>query len=234
MVLSSTRSRRSRSSASPAEPGPGSANPVPEGCVSGRDETAARARILDAAEALFYERGVQSVGVDDVRTAAGVSLKRLYQLFPAKDRLVVSVPRAARRPLAGRLADFVAARTAAGADPAERILAVFDWLGEWFAEPGFRDAPGSTATASSAARHPPSPAWPGPKTAFRTLPRRPGGRRRPPARPHRRARAPRRRRHGHGRNLQHDRSRAPRPTSRRTASRGGERVTPNWRSNTGI
>lgn len=138
MVLSSTRSRRSRSSASPAEPGPGSANPVPEGCVSGRDETAARARILDAAEALFYERGVQSVGVDDVRTAAGVSLKRLYRLFPAKDRLVVAFLERRDARWRGRLADFVAARTAAGADPAERILAVFDWLGEWFAEPGFR------------------------------------------------------------------------------------------------
>jgi AcrR family transcriptional regulator len=102
------------------------------------DPDAERARVLDAAEALFYERGVQAVGVDDVRTAAGVSLKRLYQLFPSKDRLVVGFLERRDARWRGRLADFVAARAAAGADPAERILAVFDWLGEWFAEPGFR------------------------------------------------------------------------------------------------
>jgi AcrR family transcriptional regulator len=113
MVLSSTRPRR----------------PDPE---------AERARLLDAAEALFYERGVQAVGIDDVRTAAGVSLKRLYQLFPSKDRLVVEFLERRDARWRGRLAGFVAARSAAGAEPAERILAVFDWLGEWFAEPGFR------------------------------------------------------------------------------------------------
>ena len=105
---------------------------------SRRDETADSARILDAAERLFYERGVQAVGIDDIRTAAGLSLKRLYQLFPSKDRLVVAFLERRDRRWRGRLEDFVAARTAAGAEPIERILAVFDWLGEWFAEPGFR------------------------------------------------------------------------------------------------
>jgi AcrR family transcriptional regulator len=104
----------------------------------GPDPEVARARLLDAAEALFYERGVQAVGIDDVRTAAGVSLKRLYQLFPSKDRLVVEFLERRDARWRGRLADSVAARARAGADPAERILAVFDWLGEWFAEPGFR------------------------------------------------------------------------------------------------
>jgi AcrR family transcriptional regulator len=102
------------------------------------DPEAERTRLLDAAEALFYERGVQAVGIDDVRTAAGVSLKRLYQLFPSKDRLVVGFLERRDARWRGRLADFVAARAGAGAAPADRILAVFDWLGEWFAEPGFR------------------------------------------------------------------------------------------------
>jgi AcrR family transcriptional regulator len=94
--------------------------------------------VLDAAETLFYRRGVQAVGIDDVRNAAGVSLKRLYQLFPSKDRLVVEFLERRDARWRGRLADFVAARDRAGVDPADRILAVFDWLGEWFAEPGFR------------------------------------------------------------------------------------------------
>ena len=52
------------------------------------DSAVARERALDAAEELFYGRGVQSVGMDDVRGTSGVSLKRLYQLFPAKELLV--------------------------------------------------------------------------------------------------------------------------------------------------
>ncbi|MDX3245220.1 TetR/AcrR family transcriptional regulator [Streptomyces sp. ME18-1-4] len=98
------------------------------------DSATAREQALDAAEKLFYGRGVQSVGMDDVRGASGVSLKRLYQLFPAKEQLVEAYleRRDVRR--RGRLARSVARRK----DPRERILAVFDWPEEWFAEPDFR------------------------------------------------------------------------------------------------
>jgi AcrR family transcriptional regulator len=41
------------------------------------DEGPARTRLLDAAEDLFYTRGIQSVGMDEIRDASGVSLKRL-------------------------------------------------------------------------------------------------------------------------------------------------------------
>ena len=52
------------------------------------DRETAEAHALDAAEELFYSRGIQAVGMDDIRNASGVSLKRLYQLFPAKEQLV--------------------------------------------------------------------------------------------------------------------------------------------------
>lgn len=97
-----------------------------------------RVLLLDAAERLFYRRGVQAVGIDDIRAESGVSLKRLYQLFPSKDHLVVAFLERRDARWRGRLAAFVDARTRDGADPVDRILAVFDWLGEWFAEPGFR------------------------------------------------------------------------------------------------
>ncbi|MFI9385003.1 TetR/AcrR family transcriptional regulator [Kutzneria sp. NPDC052558] len=88
------------------------------------------AEVLAAAEPLFYERGVQQVGMDQVRAAAGVSLKRLYQLFPSKDRLVLDY-------LNARDERWLASvgRHARGAGS---VLAVFDWLAEWFAEPDFR------------------------------------------------------------------------------------------------
>ncbi|MFI9611774.1 TetR/AcrR family transcriptional regulator [Streptomyces sp. NPDC052023] len=98
------------------------------------DSAVARERALDAAEQLFYGRGVQSVGMDDVRGASGVSLKRLYQLFPAKEQLVVAYLERRDMRWRGRLEEYVGGR----AEPRERILAVFDWLAEWFGEEDFR------------------------------------------------------------------------------------------------
>ncbi|WP_158887431.1 TetR/AcrR family transcriptional regulator [Amycolatopsis anabasis] len=95
------------------------------------DAQEATARLLDAAEAQFYARGIQAVGMDVLRAESGVSLKRLYQCFPSKERLVVAYLRRRDERWRARLAEYV---RAAGNDP----LAVFDWLHEWFREPGFR------------------------------------------------------------------------------------------------
>jgi AcrR family transcriptional regulator len=98
------------------------------------DGVAAREQALDAAERLFYARGIQTVGMDEIRATSGLSLKRLYQLFPAKELLVEAY--LDRRDIAWRrrLADRVDRHTAAD----ERVLAVFDHLHAWFGEPGFR------------------------------------------------------------------------------------------------
>ncbi|MFF3341114.1 TetR/AcrR family transcriptional regulator [Streptomyces flavidovirens] len=98
------------------------------------EAAAQETRILDAAETLFYGRGLQAVGMAEIRDASGASLKRLYQLFPSKDHLVEAYLRRRdvrwRASLAGHVEDQ---------PPGEdRILAVFDWLGSWFREPGFR------------------------------------------------------------------------------------------------
>ncbi|MER5209836.1 TetR/AcrR family transcriptional regulator [Streptomyces sp. NPDC002838] len=98
------------------------------------DSAVARERVLDAAEELFYGRGIQSVGMDDIRGTSGVSLKRLYQLFPAKEQLVVAYLERRDGRWRGRLAAYVEREE----DPERRILAVFDWLEEWFGEDGFR------------------------------------------------------------------------------------------------
>lgn len=91
-------------------------------------------RVLDAAETLLYGRGLQTVGMDEIRTASGVSLKRLYQLFPSKGCLVEAYLRRRDERWRASLAAHVDARP-----PGEdRILAVFDWLESWFGEPDFR------------------------------------------------------------------------------------------------
>ncbi|WP_216215885.1 TetR/AcrR family transcriptional regulator [Amycolatopsis aidingensis] len=117
------------------------------------DHAEATDRLLDAAGKLFYERGVQAVGMDAIRAESGVSLKRLYQCFPAKEALVEAYLRRRDERWRASLTGYVAAR---GNDP----LAVFDWLHAWFSEPGFRgcafincfgelgpNAPGVTAAA---------------------------------------------------------------------------------------
>ena len=95
------------------------------------DDEEARTRLLDAAEELFYRHGIQAVGMDRIRTASGVPLKRLYRLYPAKESLVAAyLERRDRR--------WTAALREAVAGAAEPVPAVFDWLARWFSEPDFR------------------------------------------------------------------------------------------------
>ncbi len=89
-------------------------------------------RVLDAAEELFYERGIHAVGMDDIRASSGVSLKRLYQLFPSKEALVVGYLERRDERWRGRLAAYVASHEG------QPLLLIFDWLREWFTEPDFR------------------------------------------------------------------------------------------------
>jgi AcrR family transcriptional regulator len=98
------------------------------------DRETAQARLLDAAEQLFYTRGIQTVGMDEIRTASGVSLKRLYQVYPAKEQLIEAYLERRDARWRQRLAEHVETEP----DPRGRILAVFDWLELWFGEPGFR------------------------------------------------------------------------------------------------
>ena len=90
----------------------------------------AETRLLDAAESLFYRRGVQAVGMDDLRAASGVSLKRLYNTFPSKEALVTAYLERRDRRWTADLERYVATRD-------DRVAAVFDWLGEWFASRDF-------------------------------------------------------------------------------------------------
>jgi len=98
------------------------------------DQQTAQDRALDAAEDLFYTRGVHAVGMDDIRDTSGVSLKRLYQLFPNKEHLVTAFLRRRDVRWRGGLTEHVGRV----ADPRERLLAVFDWLHTWFTAPDYR------------------------------------------------------------------------------------------------
>jgi AcrR family transcriptional regulator len=90
-------------------------------------------RLLDAAERLFYRRGLQAVGIDAVVAEAGVSTKTLYAYFGSKDGLVEAYLRRRDR----RWLDWLRGAVAVAEPGRARVLAVFDALGEWFAEPGY-------------------------------------------------------------------------------------------------
>ncbi|MEU8177527.1 TetR/AcrR family transcriptional regulator [Microbispora hainanensis] len=91
-----------------------------------------RQRLLDAARELTYSQGVQ-VGVDAILKQADVARRSLYQHFGGKDGLVAEVLRSD-----GVLDRYRQVMDAAGDDPRERVLAVFDELDAITSRPGFR------------------------------------------------------------------------------------------------
>ncbi len=94
----------------------------------------ARERLLEAADRLFYREGVRAVGIDRVLEEAGVAKGSLYYNFGGKDELV----RTYLQNRHGKWAARIDERVGAAATPQEGILAIFDALGELFAEADFR------------------------------------------------------------------------------------------------
>jgi AcrR family transcriptional regulator len=111
-------------------------------------------RILDAAAALFVERGVAGVGMGEIARAAGCSRATLYRYFADRHELHVAfVHREARR-----VGALVAAEVADTADPADRVTAAVlsavrhvreaPTLAAWFRA---RDVAGTAELAQSSA-----------------------------------------------------------------------------------
>lgn len=97
------------------------------------EKASARERLLTAANELFYEEGVHTVGIDRVIARAGVAKASLYSTFGSKDELVRAYLQTRHALRQERIT-----RALARCDtPRERILCVFDVLGEVVAEPGF-------------------------------------------------------------------------------------------------
>ena len=85
----------------------------------------ARERILDTAFRLFYARGVRAVGVDTVIAESGVAKATLYKHFNRKDDLVLAYLDRVDEIWRGQLA---AAAAAAGDDPRDQLVGMFDAL----------------------------------------------------------------------------------------------------------
>jgi AcrR family transcriptional regulator len=112
----------------------------------------ARERLLAAAEALFYEEGFNTVGIDRVIERAGVAKASLYDCFGSKEELIRSYLLARKDARQARLTEGLAKYST----PRERLLGVFDILGKLIAEPSFRGCAfvkaGAEAPAGSSIR----------------------------------------------------------------------------------
>ncbi len=93
-----------------------------------RPKTESAARILASASELFYRDGIRAVGVDSIASESGVTKMTLYKHFGSKDRLVAAYLHARDEKWRDWVLRYVGARAGG---PVERIMAVFDALGDW-------------------------------------------------------------------------------------------------------
>ncbi len=90
--------------------------------------TEVRHRIIDTASELFYRKGYNSTGINEVIREAGVAKATLYAHFRSKDELCLAY-------LQHRHAAFIegiTARCKAADAGARQLLALFDFLADFF------------------------------------------------------------------------------------------------------
>jgi AcrR family transcriptional regulator len=76
--------------------------------ASDRKKREARQRIIEAASALFIEKGARAVSMDEVAAAAGVARRTLFNYFESKDELLY----ATAAPVLAEAIDLASARLA--------------------------------------------------------------------------------------------------------------------------
>lgn len=97
--------------------------------------SAARQRILETADRLFYQEGLRAVGIDRIIAEAGVAKATQYAHFPSKDDLILAVLRYREEQV---LEFFRSAMERHGKRTKDELRAFFAALEEWFKSPGFR------------------------------------------------------------------------------------------------
>ena len=102
---------------------------------SGPGRDSGRERVLETAYRLFSKHGTRAVGVDRIIAESGVAKMTLYRNFASKDDLILAfLELREERWTRGWLQDSVERRAST---PAQRLLAIFDVFGEWFARDDF-------------------------------------------------------------------------------------------------
>ena len=105
----------------------------------------ARERLLSAADELFYEHGINVVGIDRVIEKAGVAKASLYECFDSKEDLIRSYVQARDERRRARILERIAPLK----HPKDKALAVFDILSELASRSDFRGCAFNRAGAES-------------------------------------------------------------------------------------
>jgi len=99
-----------------------------------RERVSARERLLAAADELFYEGGIHTVGIDRVIERAGVAKASLYDTFCSKDALIRAYLEARHDARKARLTAWLERYET----PRERLLGVFDAMADLMKGKNFR------------------------------------------------------------------------------------------------
>jgi AcrR family transcriptional regulator len=92
-------------------------------------------RLVKVASELFYSQGFQAVSIDSIVARAGLTKVTLYRHFRSKEELLLAVLKERHECRRVSLENYFSRRALS---PEHRLLAVFDWLEEWFRSEDFR------------------------------------------------------------------------------------------------
>jgi AcrR family transcriptional regulator len=95
----------------------------------------ARDRLLAKSIDLFYSRGFNAIGLDQVLREVGVTKTTFYKHFESREDLIIAALE--QRDHWESLAWRRAVRKVAGAEPRAQLLGIFDVLDIWFNDPDF-------------------------------------------------------------------------------------------------
>ena len=93
-----------------------------------------REQLVETALELFCQGGFHATGIDRILAESGVAKMTLYNHFKSKDELILAALRLRDERFRNSFMQKVERKTS---DPVQRLLAIFDVLGEWCSSKGF-------------------------------------------------------------------------------------------------
>ena len=99
-----------------------------------KKEATKRVAILEAASRLFYEKGYNQTGIQEILKDSGAARGTFYSFYKSKEELGVAWLKARHTTWNGWLHEAIASARS----PRGKILAAFDFLGEWMSGCDYR------------------------------------------------------------------------------------------------
>lgn len=97
-----------------------------------------RDHLINVAAEIFDRKGYHAAGIDQVIAEAGIAKTTLYRHFKSKDELIVAALNRIDENFRAEMRKFVDGHAN---NPADKILATFDFLEKWFSGPVFYGCP---------------------------------------------------------------------------------------------